>query len=208
MRSEDPAEGIMLPALRPLPDEPSAALHAGFVRAHAGRRDSDAEWGAASLAGNVDPHHRVAIADLILAQSRVVETIEPLIREFQPDLVGLSVMTFQRATSLEIARLVHARRSQTRIVVGGYDPSLAPEAYEGCQHVDFLVRGEGEHTLSELLRSLEGNGALNAVAGLSYRSREGFVHNGARPIAPLASNPLRLPTRSARVLSGYTLLGR
>ena len=162
----------------------------------------------ASLAGNVDPHHRVAIADLILAQSRVVETIERLMRELQPDLVGLSVMTFQRATSLTIARLVHARRSQTRIVVGGYDPSLAPEAYEGCHHVEFLVRGEGEHTLSELLRSLEGNGALNAVAGLSYRSREGFVHNGARPIPPLASNPLRLPTRSARVLSGYTLLGR
>ena len=33
----------------------------------------------ASLAGNVDPHHRVAIADLILAQSRVVPTIERLV---------------------------------------------------------------------------------------------------------------------------------
>ena len=28
----------------------------------------------ASLAGNVDPHHRVAIADLILAQGRVGPT--------------------------------------------------------------------------------------------------------------------------------------
>ena len=33
----------------------------------------------ASLAGNIDPHHHVAIADLILVQSHVADTIERLI---------------------------------------------------------------------------------------------------------------------------------
>jgi anaerobic magnesium-protoporphyrin IX monomethyl ester cyclase len=80
----------------------------------------------ASLAGNVDPHHKVAIADLILVQSHVADAIERLMRELRPDVVGLSVMTFQRRTALRIARLVRALRPQTRIVVGGYDPSLAP----------------------------------------------------------------------------------
>jgi len=47
----------------------------------------------ASLAGNVDPHHRVAIADLILVQRRVRETLERLVREVQPDVIGLSIMT-------------------------------------------------------------------------------------------------------------------
>ena len=32
----------------------------------------------ASLAGNVDPHHRVSIADLILVHSRVREAVERL----------------------------------------------------------------------------------------------------------------------------------
>ena len=32
----------------------------------------------ASLAGNVDAHHKVAIADLVLVHSRVVETIEEI----------------------------------------------------------------------------------------------------------------------------------
>jgi hypothetical protein len=32
-----------------------------------------------SLAGNVDPHHRVAVADLILVQDRVRETVERLV---------------------------------------------------------------------------------------------------------------------------------
>ena len=54
--------------------ERPAALDAGFVRAHAAGRGPDAERRAASLAGNVDPHHRVAIADLILVQAEVVAT--------------------------------------------------------------------------------------------------------------------------------------
>ena len=88
----------------------------------------------ASLAGNVDPHHRVAIADLILAQSaRFGAHVQRLVRELQPDVVGLSVMTFQRRTALNIAQVRCGRFvPMSRIVVGGYDPSLAPEAYEAC----------------------------------------------------------------------------
>lgn len=164
----------------------------------------------ASLAGNVDPHHRVAIGDLILAQAAVRSAVERLVRDHQPDVVGLSVMTFQRATAFRIARLVKALRPDAVIVAGGYDPSLAPEAYEPASEIDFLVRGEGERPFSDLLRALERGDGAGAVAGLSHRAARGgpFVHNPAAPVLRLASNPLRLPNRGARVLDGYTLLGR
>ncbi len=162
----------------------------------------------ASLAGNVDPHHRVAIADLILVQSTVRATVERLVRDIEPDVVALSVMTFQRGTAMAIARLVRRLRPAARIVVGGYDPSLASDAYTACPEVDFIVRGEGEHTLSDLLRALDGGGCLERVAGLSYRTSDGFAHNPDRTVLRLENTPLRLPNRDARVLSGYTLLGR
>ena len=38
----------------------------------------------ASLAGNVDPQHQVAIADLVLAQSSVRQTVERLVRDLAP----------------------------------------------------------------------------------------------------------------------------
>src|SRR5207244_12289248 len=82
----------------------------------------------ASLAGNIDPHHKVAVADLILVQQRVRETIERLVRQMQPDIVGLSVMTFQRETAKKVIALVRNLQPETRIVVGGCDPKLAPEA--------------------------------------------------------------------------------
>jgi len=62
------------------------------------------------------------------------------------------------------------------IVVGGYDPSLAPEAYteDTDSRVDFIVRGEGEITFRELLRALE--------------AQRGYDHLRACPIeAPTGS---------------------
>src|SRR3954453_19077140 len=162
----------------------------------------------ASLAGNIDSHHRVAIADLILVQTSMWPTHQRLVRDIEPDVVGLSVMTFQRRTALEVARFLRGLRPQLKIVVGGYDPSLAPHAYESSEAVDFIVRGEGELTLRELLRTLEGGTDPSTIRGLSYRTSDGFARNADRPVIPLASTTLRLPNRDARVLSGYTLLGR
>src|SRR5689334_16172072 len=61
-----------------------------------------------SLAGNVDSHHNVAVADLILVQGRVRATLQHLVEKHKPDILGLSVMTFQRKTALRIVELVRA----------------------------------------------------------------------------------------------------
>jgi len=162
-----------------------------------------------ALAGNVDSHHRVAVADLILVQREVRATVERLVHEWQPGLVGLSVMTFQRKTALRIIELVRALRPGVRIAVGGYDPSLAPEAYtDPTAAVDFIVRGEGELTFRELVRALERGGGFENIAGLSYREGDGFLHNPDRPVYGLADGEIRLPNRDARVLRDYAFLGR
>ena len=62
-----------------------------------------------------------------------------LVRERRPAVVGLSVMTFQRSTAFKIARLLRSLDPSVRIVAGGYDPSLAPDEYEPCAEVDFIV---------------------------------------------------------------------
>jgi radical SAM superfamily enzyme YgiQ (UPF0313 family) len=160
-----------------------------------------------SLAGNVDPHHRVAVADLILAHREVRETVTRLVRELNPEVVGLSIMTFQRRTAGRIIDLVRAMRPGVKIVVGGYDPSLAPEAYENMG-VDYLVRSEGEVTFRELLRAIEQNSGVEQICGLSWWNGESWVHNPARPPHRLEDKEIRPPNRDARVLKGYTLIGR
>lgn len=160
-----------------------------------------------SLAGNLDAHHQVAVADLILCQRTVRETVTRLVETHNPDMVGLSVMTFQRRTAERIVRLVRSLKPDAKIVVGGYDPSLASEAYLAMP-IDFIVRGEGEITLRELTRALEAKGDMHFIAGLSHRQQGRWVHNQLRAPSRLESEEIRLPNRKARVLQGYTMLGR
>ncbi len=162
-----------------------------------------------SLAGNIDPHHHVAIADLILVQRQVRQTVERLVKEHQPDLVGLSVMTFQRRTAQKIIALVRSLKPDVRIVVGGYDPSLACEAYtDSSMGVDFVVRGEGEVTFRRLLCAIESGEGYSHVDGLSYRNGDQFQHNKDRPVSTLDGGEVQLPRRDKRVLDGFTFLGR
>jgi radical SAM superfamily enzyme YgiQ (UPF0313 family) len=162
-----------------------------------------------SLAGNLDRHHHVAVADLVLAQSAVRQTVERLVAEHSPDVVGLSVMTFQRSTARRIIALVRSLKPDVRIVVGGYDPSLAPEAWTHPDvGVDVIVRGEGDITFRETIRALESGRSLDAVDGIWFRDGSGMRRNPARTIASLGEGAIALPNRAARVLSGYTMLGR
>lgn len=163
-----------------------------------------------SLAGNVDPHHHVVVADLILVQDRVRKTLEDLVREHRPDLVGLSVMTFQRKTAWKVMQFVRSLKPDIQIVVGGYDPSLAREAYMAAHGTgaDFIVRGEGEATFNELLRAMEQGCGYDGIAGLTYREEGEYHHNPSRPPQRLDDGTVRLPRRDARVLKGYHHLGR
>jgi radical SAM superfamily enzyme YgiQ (UPF0313 family) len=163
-----------------------------------------------SIAGNIDPHHKVAVGDLILVQQSVRETVERLVHEIQPDIVGLSVMTFQRRTAKKIIDLIRSLRPGVRVAVGGYDPSLAPEEYTNGATglIDFIVRGEGEITFREMLRAIENETGFDHIPGLSDRSGDRFYHNPDRGINSLEGGEIKPPNRGARALSGYTMLGR
>src|SRR2546429_476294 len=79
----------------------------------------------ASLAGNVDAHHRVAVADLILVQDRVRLTVERLRAHLGPDVGGLPVMTLQRRTALRIIDLVPRLLPTARRHLSRHQPGLA-----------------------------------------------------------------------------------
>ena len=94
----------------------------------------------ASLAGNLD-HHHVAIADLVLAQSSVRRTIGND-RSSPPDLVGLSVMTFQRVTAPRhcpdsLGRCRRRRRLRSKLSASAAHPDLGVDAIVGAKARDF-----------------------------------------------------------------------
>lgn len=57
--------------------------------------------------------------------------------------------------------------------------------------IDYVVLGEGEETIEELLNALLGKGRLEDVKGIAYRNYDKIIHNHARePINDLDKLPL------------------
>ncbi len=107
--------------------------------------------------------------------------IGELVAEFQPDLVGFSTLTPVFYRALELARLFKRASQELTVVLGNVHPTVFPEESLAEEAVDLVVRGEGEVTLWEILKSLTGEMALADVLGVSYRENGHCVHNEERP---------------------------
>jgi hypothetical protein len=85
-------------------------------------------------------------------------------------LIAMTVMPGpQLVSAVPIARRLKQRFPTIPIVWGGYFPSLYPAPVLRAPYVDFLVRGQGERTLVDLLGVLAGRLDPAAVKGLGWK---------------------------------------
>jgi radical SAM superfamily enzyme YgiQ (UPF0313 family) len=78
-------------------------------------------------------------------------------------------------------------------IVGGVHATFLDEHVLKNSKVDYVVRGEGEKALLELLKAIENGKGIHNVLGISYKENGGFFRNGDRPpltIAEIEETPL------------------
>lgn len=165
--------------------------------------------GLCSLAGNLD-NCEVGILDLVLVSRRVKKELLSQLSSFKPEVVGLSAMTFQYASAIKIASLIKEYDKRIKTVLGGYHPTSMSEEIartkEG-QLFDFLIRGEGEFILRNLINQLiSPKPDFSSIPGLSYRCNGKFIHNPPAPLLDL--DQLRRPARNPRILEGFNYFRR
>ena len=124
------------------------------------------------------PHHDIKIIDAnVLRYSQ--GDIEREVMAFQPDIVGITVLSPMLYDCLETMKTVKNVSKDIAIAVGGACPTYHVEAMMAYPTVDFVGVGEGEVLFAELLDALEGNRELGSVQGLVYRDESGkLVQNG------------------------------
>jgi radical SAM superfamily enzyme YgiQ (UPF0313 family) len=93
------------------------------------------------------------------------------------DLVGISTITSTAPRAYALADKI--RDMGIPVILGG--PHVTFLAEEALDHAEFVIRGEGEQTLMDLIQAWESGGDYSNIANLSYRSSSGRVHNPARP---------------------------
>ena len=99
------------------------------------------------------------------------QEIKNRISDYSPDLVGITCLySTQYPFVRRICQLIKEANSKIITVIGGYHPTfLAKECLEKEGSIDFIVLGEGEHTLLDLLGQIEMGEDLTQVKGIAFR---------------------------------------
>ena len=98
--------------------------------------------------------------------------------DFKPDLVCLSTISSTAPRTYELADFY--RQQGIPVVLGGAHASFLPR--EGLEHADYVICGEGEGALPELLEALANDGDPSGIQNLCLNQGETIVQNPWRPL--------------------------
>lgn len=85
-------------------------------------------------------------------------------------LVGLSVMTgWQIRDAVAISRALKDAYPDIPVVWGGYHASMLPEQTLAESFIDYVIRGQGQLSLTELAQRLRDGQPVEGINGLCYR---------------------------------------
>jgi len=128
--------------------------------------------------------HKVTLIDAKL-QRLSVEQVLAIIKEIKPDVVGLTVMTPDVYNAYRIARKVKEIDKGIATIIGGCHATAMPEfTLKEEPTLDYLVIGEGERALNEVLDVLAGpisKDALLKIKGIVFRVGKDIIRTEARP---------------------------
>lgn len=168
--------------------------------------------GLSSIAGNIDEDmiDDIAIVDLVTVRTNIRKYIIKLLRRFNPDIVGLSAMSFQYQTAVEIGKIIKKIENDIITVFGGYHVTLDYDSVSKSQdanYIDFMIRGEGEVAFNKLVKTIiEGKNKFSEIENLSYKKDGIFVHNSRSKNLDL--NQIRFPKRNIRLTDKYFSFGK
>jgi len=97
------------------------------------------------------------------------------IQEF--DLIGITSVSPHINSALNLAHLIKKKFPNKIIVLGGSHASLLPqETIENNPSIDFLIRGEGEIRIIQLIKYIQGEKKLEELDGITFK-KDGKIIN-------------------------------
>lgn len=117
---------------------------------------------------------------------------------FDCDVLGISIQTISAFSGYKIAQ--RAKEKGIPTIIGGVHATLNPE--EAINYADYVIRGEAEKSLPQLLKNLNKPQNLQKIKGLSYWQNKKIIHN---PAAPLLKNEElnKVPIPNWKLIEGW-----
>jgi hypothetical protein len=127
------------------------------------------------------------------------DSIGQQVKKARPFLVGISSLFSAYAEeAVKTAQIVKHHHPDCKIVLGGHHPTALPEHVMKIPAVDFVMRGEGEVSMTLLARALQNGSGFDEIPGLVYRKVDGSLHV-SEPVS--MHNPDEYPLPATQLLN-------
>lgn len=124
-------------------------------------------------------------------------------REIDIALIGGS-FTADINNSFRIANILKRINRRCITVLGGTHASaLTKQSMEDCQNIDYIVRGEGEYIVLDLVKALLTGNDINKIKGLSYRKSDGDIYVSEKSSLIMDLDCLPFPERELMPMEQY-----
>ncbi|HON80568.1 MAG TPA: radical SAM protein [Spirochaetota bacterium] len=163
-------------------------------------------FGLMSLAAYlIEKGIEVRIADFIITRFSE-DKARAIIDDFNPDVIGATGVTMNIKKAFSILQFFKELKPEAVFVMGGPHVTFdADTVLRENSFLDYIVRGEGEVTCTELLRAIQNNTSPEGILGISYRNGNEIIHNDRRPFIE-DINTLPFPARHLVSLTKYRAL--
>lgn len=100
------------------------------------------------------------------------DEIEKIIRTYGPDIVGVNnLFTKQRDNAHKIYEIAKKIDKNIITIAGGAHPTVMPELVLSDPNADYVVLGEGERAIIDLVRLIEGKLDISSLDGIGYKEK-------------------------------------
>jgi anaerobic magnesium-protoporphyrin IX monomethyl ester cyclase len=111
--------------------------------------------------------------------------VEKYIESSEPSMVltsGFTCNVYNCARTFEISKKVN--KNIINVAGGIHFSTLPEESLLQFPEIDFIVRGEGEITIVELINKINKNEKIDKIKGISYKKNGKIINNQNRPLIP------------------------
>jgi radical SAM superfamily enzyme YgiQ (UPF0313 family) len=119
----------------------------------------------------------VSIVDLNVESE---EKFKKLVKE--SDVLGITATTITIAEVWNLVKKAKKSNPDIKIILGGPHPTCQSSEILGLGNVDYVVIGEGEVTMLELLKAIENKKDLRTVKGIAFKKNNKIITNRPRPL--------------------------
>lgn len=109
------------------------------------------------------------------------EDVREIIKDFNPDVIGQQTFYDNLESCYQIARIAKEINPEVKVVLGGPHTTIYPDEAIKEKCIDFIVIGEGEITIKNLLDSFKNGNNYYEVRGIVWKDGDKVIRNSPQP---------------------------